>query len=374
MTARVLLVGIGDFATSFQSGRPRAVLRAIQPSFDVVTHSLPAPGRVARATSRALSILGPAPTLPDRSRSRLLTYHDSVEVAVRRHRPDVVLATSSLSFLEPYAVPATGWPDAPLSMMVDDPSYSRLARLTRSARRRYLAIEARSIENQKFASYPTQRARDFALNFAPDADVRVAPFGPNLDPELLQSVANARSSTQGREKKLSVLFIGLEWIRKGGDIAARAVEMLRHAHYDAELVVIGDCPAEVASQPHIRWLGRVNANSVVGAALLRHELVSSFALAFPSRADNFGAVVAEAAACGLPVVVSQAAGVSEYAELLGFGGAGPHRRGSGSRISQLRARPDDSCRLPQSARPNGRSGAVCGSDHPQLPRERDSPY
>lgn len=91
-----------------------------------------------------------------------------------------------------------------------------------------------------------------------------------------------------------VLFVGVDWERKGGPLLARAFEMVLKTHPDARLTIVGCQPA--LSLPNCTIVGRVPL-SEVGAY---YEQAAVFCL--PTRREPFGIVFLEAMAHGLPVV------------------------------------------------------------------------
>jgi UDP-glucose:(heptosyl)LPS alpha-1,3-glucosyltransferase len=104
-----------------------------------------------------------------------------------------------------------------------------------------------------------------------------------------------------------VLFVGAI-ARKGLDTAIEALALMRTW---AVLRAVGAGPTEVferlAERRGVRGRVRFEAPTRDIAAAFR----SADAFVFPSRYDPFGMVVAEALACGVPVVTSRVAGASE---------------------------------------------------------------
>jgi glycosyltransferase involved in cell wall biosynthesis len=108
-----------------------------------------------------------------------------------------------------------------------------------------------------------------------------------------------------------ILWVGRVSAEKGLDLLASAYNELRTQRRDARLVVVGDGPYRerfAAQVPDATFLGyRTGA-----------ELAAIYASAdifvFPGLAETFGQVVLEAAASGLPAVVSAGVAVDELVE------------------------------------------------------------
>jgi glycosyltransferase involved in cell wall biosynthesis len=138
---------------------------------------------------------------------------------------------------------------------------------------------------------------------------RLDRFDQAIDPDAyspaLRDEALWRNLGQG---KTVLLWVGRMSPEKGLDALATVYGRLRRDRDDVQLVLVGDGPFREEMEklaPEARFLGiRRDA-----------ELAAIFASAdiflFPGRAETFGQVVLEAAASGLPAVVTMGTGVEE---------------------------------------------------------------
>jgi glycosyltransferase involved in cell wall biosynthesis len=105
-----------------------------------------------------------------------------------------------------------------------------------------------------------------------------------------------------------LLFVGRDFLTKGGDLVVAAVELLRRAHDPAlALTVVGPAAWPLPGPPPagVRLLGRLPVDRV--AALYgTHDL-----LVMPSRLEGFGIVFLEALARGMPCVGRRAFAMPE---------------------------------------------------------------
>lgn len=101
-----------------------------------------------------------------------------------------------------------------------------------------------------------------------------------------------------------LLFVGNRIRRKGADLLEPLLEALGEGF---ELWYTGGQREDEVPirSPRARPLGRLSAANLAAAYHACHALV------FPSRLEGFGLAVAEAMACGLPVVTSRAAALPE---------------------------------------------------------------
>ncbi len=121
-----------------------------------------------------------------------------------------------------------------------------------------------------------------------------------------------------------LLFVGRLSRQKGLDLLIGAFARLARERPDLWLVLAGPDPDGYGA--HVRALSEELgvADRVVFAGLLSHELklaalIDAELFVLPSYAENFGAVITEALACGLPVVISDQ--VNIHRELAAAGAA-----------------------------------------------------
>lgn len=129
--------------------------------------------------------------------------------------------------------------------------------------------------------------------------------------------------------KINLLFVGIDWTRKGGDIAVAALDHLRAGGRDATLTVVGRCPERHRGHPAIHAVGFLDKNKPREKARLSDLYGKAHLLLLPSRGDCAPMVIAEAMAHATPVLATDTGGI---ASLIGGGAAG--------RVLPLHAAPD----------------------------------
>jgi glycosyltransferase involved in cell wall biosynthesis len=133
----------------------------------------------------------------------------------------------------------------------------------------------------------------------PRAQVIANPFDPEVyRPAALVPLANKPRFT----------FVGRLVPLKGAELAVRAFALATARGLDARLLVVGEGPSAEPCRRLVEELGlggRVEFRPFQGAAKLAEVYRNSWGLLFPSQWEEpFGIVVAEAMACGCPVVAS----------------------------------------------------------------------
>ena len=109
-----------------------------------------------------------------------------------------------------------------------------------------------------------------------------------------------------RYQKKHILFVGIDWERKGGLDLVKAFELVRRSHPDATLTIVGSSPT--VNIPNCRIIGRVPVDKV-GAYF---QEASIFCL--PTRLEPFGIVFIEAMSSRLPVIASNVGAIPDFVQ------------------------------------------------------------
>jgi glycosyltransferase involved in cell wall biosynthesis len=121
--------------------------------------------------------------------------------------------------------------------------------------------------------------------------------GSNVDTEMSANIDASRFNAK------NILFVGVEWERKGGPVLLEAFRILRRTHPEARLTIVG-CSPQI-SEPGVHIVGRVPLTEVPQY----YRSASVFCL--PTLNEPFGLVFLEAAAFGLPVVATRLGAIPE---------------------------------------------------------------
>lgn len=144
----------------------------------------------------------------------------------------------------------------------------------------------------------------------PDDRLAVIPFGPlvNLPPSP-QTVEDLIAARLARRDVCRLLFVGVEWLRKGGRLAVRTARLLEAAGIPARLTVAGipRLPAELPA--NVESVGVMDISTTVGAERLAELYRDSHFLLVPTRADCFGHIYTEASEFALPSIATAVGGV-----------------------------------------------------------------
>jgi glycosyltransferase involved in cell wall biosynthesis len=143
---------------------------------------------------------------------------------------------------------------------------------------------------------------------ADPAKIHVVPFGANLETAPARAIVEQAIEARDR-RPVNLLFIGVEWERKGGPTALAVTRHLNRLGIPAQLTVIG-CPAKLAAgdEKIVNQLGFLKKD-IAGQARIQAELAQSHFLIVPSIAECFGLVYCEASSFGVPSIARDVGGV-----------------------------------------------------------------
>jgi len=147
--------------------------------------------------------------------------------------------------------------------------------------------------------------RSFIGDFSVPEDRAFAAYaGPNLD---LQAIP-ARQDVAGRAP--TILFVGVQFERKGGDALLRAFANLRTRHPQARLIVIG--PKTFSYQADgVEWWGYLRKEEPSEWKKLVEAYADADVFCLPTRYEPFGIAFVEAMMFGLPCVGTRTSAVPE---------------------------------------------------------------
>ena len=214
-------------------------------------------------------------------------------------------ASTQIAYLRT-SVPIVYLSDTTFALIVDYyPAYSNLCKLSIREGNR---VEGLAITNARLVLYPSSWAAQSAIrDYGADKEkVHVIPYGANLEKIPPRELALGRKKSD----RCKLLFLGVSWERKGGDIAFETLLRLREMGIQAELTVCGCDPPRKLSHRGLNVIPFLDKNDEKQGEKLARLLAGSDFLLLPTRAECAGIVFSEAAAFGLPVITTDTGGVS----------------------------------------------------------------
>ena len=138
--------------------------------------------------------------------------------------------------------------------------------------------------------------RSFIDDFQiPEARTRAVYAGPNFD---VARIPPRAPLLDGRPP--TILFVGAQWERKGGDVLLASFERIRSSIPAARLIVVG--PPEPVPGANVEWLGYLNKDTPQGWRALVDAYQRADVFCLPTRFEPFGIAFLEAMWFGLPCI------------------------------------------------------------------------
>jgi glycosyltransferase involved in cell wall biosynthesis len=246
--------------------------------------------------------------LRDREPLTLRWYAKRIESRLSRMKPDIIFSpgTIAIAYLRTDK-PIIFWTDATFDGMIG--FYPEFTNLCDDTLRNGRRMEQAALSNCRLAIYSSEWAARTAIEkYSVDSrKVKVVPFGANLTRfPTADEVQRAIKSRGAGVCKL--LFVGVDWYRKGGEEALSVVSRLNQKGLDAELHVVG-CEPPSPLPTFVKTYGYLSKGNREQNELLSRLYNTSEFFILPSKAECAAVVVAEANAFGLPALTTSVGGM-----------------------------------------------------------------
>lgn len=175
-------------------------------------------------------------------------------------------------------------------------------------------IEGMALSNAKRIIYSSDWASNFVVTHysVPTSKIRVYPFGANIDnPPSLDDISIKLSSIT----KCNLVFIGLNWIEKGGNIAYDTFIECKRLGLETTLTICGCTPPSfVIDQAEVEVFPFLDKNIAADYEQFISILTRSHFLLLPTRFECTAIVLCEASAFGLPSLTTETGGLASVIE------------------------------------------------------------
>lgn len=249
--------------------------------------------------------------LRDRDPIILKHYAQQISSKLSRIKPDIVFSpgTIPIAYLE-CKQPIVFWTDCTFSGMID--FYPEFSNLSQETIKNGNVVESLALNRCSLAIYSSDWAAQTAIHdyqISPEK-VKVVPFGANI--ECKRNDSDIRTIVKSRPtNKCQLLFMGVNWYRKGGDIALKVAQELNKKGLETELTIVG-CLSQV-DEPlpkFVKYMGFISKATQEGQNKINNLLAKSHFLILPSRAECYGIVFCEANSFGVPCLSTNVGGIT----------------------------------------------------------------
>jgi glycosyltransferase involved in cell wall biosynthesis len=242
-------------------------------------------------------------------------YASQISRQLSSFNSDMVLAIENESIL-PLAYleckqPIVVWTDTSIAGLIDFYS-SPYNNFCFETKRNIYAMEKAGLERCQLVIFSSDWAAKTAIQAygIEPSKVKVVPWGANL--ECNRTDDDIKSIVEFRSRNIcKLLFIGVAWYRKGGDIAIEVAKELNKMGLNTELSIVGiqQIPTNEPIPNFIKNIGFVNKYKTEGLNKMNKLFCESHFLIMPSRAESYGHVFCEANSFGLPCLTTNVGGI-----------------------------------------------------------------
>jgi glycosyltransferase involved in cell wall biosynthesis len=248
--------------------------------------------------------------LRDRDSGLLRAYARQIEQRLGSMNVNFVFCpgTAPLAYLSTH-LPVAFWSDGTFEGMTN--FYGSFSHLAARSLEEGHAADRLALKNATLALYASEWAARSAREFygAAAEKVHVIPFGANLTQAPTETEVRESIRTRSRDRCV-IFFSGVDWERKGADVAIEAAAALRAAGVETRLVIAGCHPARGREMPDwVEITGFISKETPEGRARLEGILKAAHFFILPSRAEAYGLVFCEANAFGVPCLAPAVGGI-----------------------------------------------------------------
>jgi glycosyltransferase involved in cell wall biosynthesis len=240
-------------------------------------------------------------------------YADQIIRKIDKLDIDIILCTEGatpVAYLK-HQKPLVIWIDTVLAALID--VYPYLSNLCRETRNNIYVIEKSALDRAKLVIFSSEWAAQEAIRiYKINSDkIKVIPRGANIELKPERTIEEVKTIIASRgEKTYKFIFIGVDWIRKGGEIALAVSNELKKRGFDIEFRIIGDLPKNTKGLPDfVKLIGYIDKSTAQGKEYFYNLLADSHFLILPTQADVTPNVLIEANAFGVPCLATNLAGI-----------------------------------------------------------------
>lgn len=237
-------------------------------------------------------------------------FSSQIERALKENKTDAILSLfiPQVAYLKSEK-PLIIWTDATFNNLIN--FYPEFTDLCPETVKHGHLLDRSAIEIAKMVIFTSEWAAKSAIeDYGADPNkVKVISYGANID--CTRTVDDIEAIVQAKPRnQCNLLFLGVDWYRKGGDIALEVATQLNQAGLKTQLTVIGSDPVINGSLPVcVKRLGYINKLTLEGQKRIEKAFAEAHFLILPSRAECYGIVFCEAASFGVPSISTLVGGI-----------------------------------------------------------------
>ncbi|MBN8572198.1 MAG: glycosyltransferase family 4 protein [Ignavibacteria bacterium] len=172
--------------------------------------------------------------------------------------------------------------------------------------------EQQAFDTSRLAIFASDWAAKTAIdNYNVDkSKIKIVPLGSNI--ESNRKLSDIKEILTNKSYAVcELLFLGVDWKRKGGDFAVEVAKLLNERGISAKLHIAGI--NNIPIEPLPSWIinhGFISKSTNEGKRKIDELFLNSHFLLLPTQAEAFGLVFGEANSFGVPAVTTDVGGIT----------------------------------------------------------------
>ncbi|MBW4668685.1 MAG: glycosyltransferase family 4 protein [Cyanomargarita calcarea GSE-NOS-MK-12-04C] len=220
--------------------------------------------------------------------------------------PENVIPIAYLKCKQPIVL----WTDATLNSLIN--FYRHLDNLCDETIENIYKLEKKALNRCDLIIFTSEWAANNAIEtyaISP-SKIKVVPFGANL--ESNRSYEDIRSCVESKtQSPFKLLFMGVDWVRKGGSTALQIATELNNFGLKTELLVVGcQPPINVRLPDFVKVIDFIDKSKPEGLDKINKLFAEAHFLVLPTLADCTPHVFAEANSFGVPCISTNVGGIA----------------------------------------------------------------
>lgn len=239
-------------------------------------------------------------------------YARQIEQKLKQSNASIALCPENIvpiAYLE-CKQPLVLWTDATISSLIK--FYRHMENLCNENIKNIYKMEASALKRCDLIMYTSDWAAQTAIKtYGIDScKVKVIPWGANI--ECNRTLDDIHTIIKAKKPSpCKLLFIGVDWVRKGGETALEVVKELNESGLKTELIVVGCKPKVKEPLPDtVKVIEFIDKSQPQGIEQLNQLFSEAHFLILPTQADCTPHVFAEANSFGVPSIATNVGGIS----------------------------------------------------------------
>ncbi|MBD1899036.1 glycosyltransferase family 4 protein [Trichocoleus sp. DQ-A3] len=237
-------------------------------------------------------------------------YASQIAKKILETNPEIVLCPdiNLISYLD-CKQPTVVWTDASYAGLMN--FYTDFSNLCSETIQQLTTMDKLTLDKCSLAIFSSEWAAQAVIDTyqVDSSKVKVIPSGANV--ECNRTLEDIKEIVEARPlNKCKLLFLGVDWLRKGGDIALEVARELNKTGLNVELTIVGCQPIKENPPPDfVVSLGFISKSTEEGLNKINKLIAESHFLIVPSRAEAYGNVFCEANSFGVPCISTNIGGI-----------------------------------------------------------------